>query len=159
MLKITNDFISETSLKAESSERKRMNRNFHKEADDLLQRMLNAMEPGTYIRPHKHEKPDKREVFIILRGKVAFIEFDPNGKVLDHFVMDAKNGNHGIEIAPRCYHSLISLESGSVLYEIKDGPYNPETDKQFAPWAPEEGSEEAVPWLEKLTAELGLELE
>lgn len=156
MIKIDRSLVNATTQKALEAKRRRMNYNFHKKPDDLLQRMLNAMEPGTYIRPHKHENPGKREAFVLIRGRIAFIEFDQNGKVIDHFVMDAEQGNYGLEIAPRCYHTLISLEPGSVVYEIKDGPYNPDTDKNFAPWAPEEGSVHAGKYLEGLIEELGL---
>jgi len=156
MIKIDKKLLDQTTEKAKAASRNRMNHNFHKQSDDLLQRMLNAMEPGTYIRPHKHENPDKREAFVIIRGRVAFIEFDRNGRVVDHIVMDAAQGCYGLEIAPRCYHTLISLQSGSVLYEVKDGPYNAETDKNFASWAPEEGSNEASMYLTMLIDQLKL---
>ena len=70
MIKIDSKIINHLNSIAEGSSRKRINHNFHKESSDLLQRMLNAMEPGTYIQPHKHENPEKREVFLILNGIV-----------------------------------------------------------------------------------------
>ncbi|MCD6090895.1 MAG: WbuC family cupin fold metalloprotein, partial [Bacteroidales bacterium] len=70
MIKINEAFISVVSQKAKESPRKRINFNFHKEDTATLQRMLNAMEPGTYIRPHKHENPDKVEAFFALRGRI-----------------------------------------------------------------------------------------
>ena len=59
LVKINDDLINGVLKKAQSSSRKRTNYNFHKSYDAPLQRMLNAAEPGTYIRPHKHENPDK----------------------------------------------------------------------------------------------------
>ncbi|MGK7397909.1 MAG: WbuC family cupin fold metalloprotein [Candidatus Cyclobacteriaceae bacterium M3_2C_046] len=140
MIKINQELVQQVSSQAQSSQRKRMNYNFHQQAGDTLHRMLNALEPGTYIRPHKHQDPDKREAFILLRGKVLVVEFDEEGKVSDHIILSESNGNFGVEIPPRTYHSLIALEKNSVIYEIKDGPYNPENDKNFAGWAPDEAS-------------------
>ena len=143
MIKITDKLISKVSKKAGLSERKRTNYNFHNTSSDNIQRFLNALEPGTYLRPHKHENPDKVEVFLILSGRVTVIEFDDHGNIIDHILLDHENGNRGVEIPPGCWHSFIVLEEGSVLYAIKEGPYVEETDKIFAEWAPEEGSEEA----------------
>jgi cupin fold WbuC family metalloprotein len=156
MIKINDSFISETSAKAGSSERKRMNYNFHKEDAATLQRMLNAMEPDTYIQPHKHENPDKVEAFFVLRGRILLIEFDDQGNITDHIILDPRQGNFGGEIAPRTWHTLISLEEGSVAYEVKDGPYDPSVDKNFATWAPAEGDADCQAYNQKLLEELGL---
>ena len=156
MIKITNESISETSKIAQSSPRQRMNYNYHQEASDNLQRMLNAMEPNTYIQPHKHENPDKTEVFFVLRGRILLLEFNNDGIVIDHIILDPKQGNYGCEIPARTWHSLISLEEGSVAYEVKDGPYIPIEDKNFASWAPMEGDEDCQTYNEKILAKLGL---
>ncbi|MGD0711098.1 MAG: WbuC family cupin fold metalloprotein [Bacteroidales bacterium] len=143
MIKATNDLLKSLSAEASTSVRKRKNHNFHSEESDPLQRMLNAVEPGSYVRPHKHINPDKREVFIILKGSMAIVEFDDKGAISDHIVLDAAKGNYAAEIIPASWHTVISLKEGSVYYEIKDGPYDPVTDKVFADWSPEEGSEDA----------------
>ncbi|MBN1649735.1 MAG: WbuC family cupin fold metalloprotein [Bacteroidales bacterium] len=142
MIKINEEFISVTSEKAKNSPRRRMNFNFHKEDAATLQRMLNAMEPDTYIQPHKHENPDKTEAFFVLRGKLLVVEFDNTGQIAAHMILDAEKGNFGAEIAPRTWHTVISLEPGSVAYEVKDGPYDVTLDKFFAPWAPIEGKDD-----------------
>lgn len=139
MIRIDEDFIGLTSAKAKTSPRKRMNHNFHLKAGDTMHRMLNAMEPGTYIQPHKHENPDKVEAFFCLRGRLLVVEFDDVGNISEHIVLDNRTGNYGCEIAARSWHSIICLEAGSVAYEVKDGPWNPDDDKHFAPWAPKEG--------------------
>jgi cupin fold WbuC family metalloprotein len=74
--------------------------------------MLNAMEPGTYVQPHKHENPDKREAFLLLRGKMLVVSFDEAGQVTDHVVLDPQAGNFGLEVPPRTYHTLICLAKG-----------------------------------------------
>lgn len=157
MIKINEQFIEETSRIAKTAKRKRMNYNFHKEDAATLQRMLNAMEPGTYIQPHKHEDPDKTEAFFVLRGRILLIEFEDDGTISDHIILDAKNGNYGGEIAPGTWHTLISLEANSVAYEVKDGPYDQKVDKNFASWAPSEGDESCQIYNEDLLKRLGLQ--
>lgn len=150
LIRINQNLLDELSNKARQAPRRRMNHNFHQTPDDLLNRMLNAMEPGTYVQPHKHENPDKREAFLLLRGRILIVSFDDQGHITDHIELNPATGNFGLEIPPRTYHTLITLESGSVLYELKDGPYNMQNDKQFAPWAPAEGSPEAAAYVQHL---------
>jgi len=139
MLHIDDKMLASLMEQARSSPRKRKNLNFHTISADPMHRMLHAMETGTYVQPHKHENPDKREAFIILTGRVAVIQYTEKGEVSDFIILDPETGNFGVEIAPRSWHSLICLESGSVVYEVKDGPWDPADDKFFAPWAPKEG--------------------
>lgn len=141
MIKINETLISGISKKAKQSERRRMNFNFHKEDSASLQRMLNALEPDSYIQPHKHESPDKVEAFFVLRGRILVVEFDDKGNITEHIVLDVKKGAYGAEIAIRTWHTIIGLEAGSVAYELKDGPYNVKVDKNFAPWAPAENND------------------
>src|SRR3989339_1336439 len=143
MITIDKNFLSERSLKGKESPRLRSMYNFHTFPEDPVQRMINALEPYSYVQPHKHKDPDKREVFIALTGSLLVVEFDNEGKILSHIVLNARNGNYGVEIAPRVWHTIVALESGTTAYELKDGPYIPVTDKNFAPWAPKEGSENA----------------
>jgi len=156
MIKINEDFIQKHIEKAAGSPRRRTNYNFHKELSDTLQRMLNIMNSDTYVRIHKHEKPDKREAFIILTGKVVVIEFNNQGEITDYIVLNRDSGNYGCEIAPGIWHTIICLKDNSVLYEVKDGPYIQETDKQFADWSPEEGSENCLDFNRKLINKLNL---
>ena len=139
MIIINDDFIHPVIEKASVSPRRRMNYNFHPQLDDPLQRMLNCLEPDTYVQPHKHENPDKVEAFILLKGKILVVEFDTDGQVVSHALLEAGTGVYGTEIAPRVFHCIIALEAGSVVYEVKNGPYSPLNDKNFASWAPKEG--------------------
>jgi len=140
MIKIDSSLLNQLNSKAEGSPRKRINYNFHKENNDTLQRMLNAMEPETYIQPHKHENPDKREVFMVLKGSFIVVEFSEDGDIREYTVLDQDLGVYGAEIGPGIYHTFIALKKNSVAYEIKDGPYDVASDKNFAPWAPVESS-------------------
>lgn len=139
MIRIDQKLAETTSALAAASPRLRKNFNFHREPSDTLQRLLNAIEPSSYIQPHKHEDPDKREVFFILTGRMVVVEYDDAGAIVDHVILDQKTGNYAVEIPERTWHSIISLEPGSVSYEFKDGPYDPIDDKNFASWAPKEG--------------------
>jgi len=158
MIKINEEFISITSDKAKISRRHRQNFNFHKEDSARLQRMLNALELNTYIQPHKHENPDKVEAFFVLRGRILVVEFDDNGNISDHIILEAGKGNYGAEIAPRIWHTIICLEAGSVAYEVKDGPYNAAIDKNFAPWAPAEGDDDCTSYISSILKKLKIKL-
>ena len=156
MIAINNELLSALTVEAASSKRKRKNYNFHKEPQARIQRMLNAMEPGTYVRPHKHEDPDKLEVFFCIKGRIAVIEWTEQGEIIRIEILDPLLGNYGVEVPARTWHSLVSLEAGSVAWEVKDGPYDPADDKHFAPWAPVEGDPDAEGWLNDLIRKVDL---
>ena len=156
MKKINQELLDELLVKAENSSRKRANYNFHKSAEETMHRMLNCMNPGTYVAPHKHQNPDKNEAFIILKGKILIITFNEEGDITTSMILEAGTSQFGAEIPPRTYHTLIPLEQGSILYEVKDGPWDIVTDKTFAPWAPKEGEEGTLEYNNSLLKKLGL---
>lgn len=155
MITIDDRFIEQTTQKAKASPRLRMNHNFHN-LEDPVNRMLNAMEPGTYIQPHKHENPDSFEVFLCIRGRFLVVIFDDAGNMTDHTILDAREGKFGVEIPAKTYHSLASLETGSVAYEIKEGPYKPATAKNFASWAPAEKDPGTDTYLKNILTRAGI---
>lgn len=146
---LDNKIFTDTSKKAKQSSRLRMNYNFH-ELSDPIQRMLNAIEPGSYIQPHKHENPEKRELFLVLKGKGAVIIFDNTGKVSDIHLLETGGETVGLEIPPGVWHTVISLKEDTIFFEIKDGPYVALSDKDFAPWAPSPGDETEQSYLQNL---------
>ncbi len=158
MEKIDKALLDRVSGEAVASIRKRKNYNFHKEYADPLQRMLNAIEPWSYIQPHKHEDPDKVEAFVVLKGKLLVLEFDIHGNIAGHAVLDPSEGSHGAEIPPRTYHMIIALEPGTMVYEIKNGPYSPINDKNWAPWAPREGEPGNPEYMRAILTKLNLPL-
>lgn len=153
--KIDKEVLNCVIQQAKSAPRKRKNYNFHETFDDPINRMLNAVEPGSYVQPHKHEDPDKREVFLLLKGRMAVVFFDNNGNVNDHIILDNKE-NFGVEIPPSTWHTIIALETGTIVYEIKDGPYSVSDDKNFANWAPKEGDKNCHDYLNELISKLNL---
>lgn len=153
---INNSLIEKVVSEAKVSPRKRMNHNFHETLDANVQRMLNVLEVGTYIQPHKHENPDKFEAFIILAGRILVVEFDDFGNITSNCLLSASDGVFGTEIAPKVWHCIVAIDPGSVVYELKDGPYSPLNDKNFAPWAPKEGEPECGKFLDDLIKRCGI---
>lgn len=147
---INEELINEVSEKAKASERLRVPHCFHKDHEEPVQRMLNAVEPNSYIRPHRHIDPARDEVFMVLQGKGAGVIFDDMGEIISIIPLDPEKKQWGLDIPGGVYHTLISLEDGSVFYEVKPGPYQPINDKGFAPWSPEEGTPEAAEYLTSL---------
>jgi cupin fold WbuC family metalloprotein len=156
MIKITTELIDKVIEQARTSPRLRMNYNFHPELSDPVQRLINALGPWTYIRPHKHTT--KEESFVLLRGTVLAVVFNEDGSIREHAILSATSGILGVEFEENCYHMLTSLETGSAVYEIKEGPFVPHTEGSSASFAPKEGTPEAKVFLEKVFSELGIVL-
>ena len=134
---IDKQLLDATTAKARQSLRLRMNHNFHETLEDPVNRLINAMEPGTYLRPHRHINPDKTEIFLLLRGKAALFLFDDYGNITETVIFDPANGVYGGEIPCDVWHTLCVLESGSVVYEVKQGPFTQLSPENFASWSPD----------------------
>ncbi len=156
MIHITNQLTDTLASEASKSERKRKNYNFHQDASERIHRMIHATNPETYVQPHKHENPDKLETFIILKGRVLVIEFSEKGEIIDHLILDSSIGNYGVEIHAKTWHTLLTLEKDSLVYELKDGPWNASDDKNFAEWAPAEGDLNCMNYNKSLLSKLKL---
>jgi cupin fold WbuC family metalloprotein len=150
---ISDDLVRTALEHSRTSPRGRVILPFHKDASDPLHRMLNAVQPGSYIRPHRHLDPPKAEAWILLRGAAAFFTFEDDGRVRDCVQLTAGGELFGVDLIPGVYHSFIALEPDTVLYEVKTGPYSELTDKAFAPFAPAEGESEANAYMESLLNE------
>lgn len=121
MERINKELLDSVSEKAKVSPRLRMNYNFHKSLDEKCHRFLNAVELGTIVPIHKH--PTKDETFVILRGKVKVTTHSDDGAVIDSVLLCPDNGQYGVNIPKGVWHTLESLESGSVIFECKEGPF------------------------------------
>jgi cupin fold WbuC family metalloprotein len=128
----------------------------HGSGSDPVQRMLNALQPSSYIRPHRHIQPPKSETVILLHGALAFVTF------LDDGTPDTANLirlHPSIALAVDCregvWHTFFALEPDTVVFEIKAGPHDAATDKEPAPWAPAENSPEAQSYFENLRSLFG----
>lgn len=118
---IDEQFLNMVSAQAKVSPRLRMNYNFHQSLEDKCHRMLNAVEPGTEVPIHWH--PTKDESFVILRGKVRVTAHNDDGSIIEDVVLSQEGGNYGVDIPKNVWHKLESLESGSVIFECKAGPF------------------------------------
>lgn len=141
---ITEELLNSVSTQAKENRRLRMNYNFHDSMDSPIHRMLNALEPGTYLPPHRHKNPDKEEIYLILRGSLLAILFDEEGNVIEKVTLDPLKGIYGMEIPPCTWHCVVVLESNTVIFEIKQGPYAPLVPENLAPWAPDAENKEEV---------------
>ncbi|AJF61468.1 hypothetical protein QT06_C0001G0628 [archaeon GW2011_AR15] len=149
---LNSEIIEKTLQEARKSERGRAIFCFHKKTDGL-QRMVNAVLKETYLRPHKHENPDKLEIFSIVKGKVAILTFDDSGRINEKRILDENDEIKIAEIPPKTWHNFVVLSKEAVLYEIIDGKYNPKTHKKEAKWAPEENTPAAKIYLTRLRKE------
>ena len=140
--------LEAASRLAAGSPRLRKNYNFHARDADPCNRLLNAIEPGSYVRPHCHIDASKDETLLVLRGRVGVLEFDRAGRVSGSAVLQPAGEAMGINVPHATFHSLLALAPGTVFFEAKAGPYAPLLSPELPDWAPEEGSAEAPHYLE-----------
>ena len=118
---IDEELLNEVCSEAKVSPRLRINYNFHQSLEDKCHRMLNAVEPGTVVPIHRH--PTKDESFVILRGKVRVTTHNNDGSIIEDVVLSQESGNYGVDISKGVWHMVEALESGSVIFECKEGPF------------------------------------
>lgn len=141
----------ENGLKASrESERKRMILPIHRRQEAEVQRLVNFLQPETYIRPHKHPLNHATESIILLKGSIRFFTFDDDGEVLTEQVVSSTPIPGVLDMEPNVWHSFLVLEKDTILFECKKGPYNAETDKKFAEWSPSEGDQIVENWMQRL---------
>ena len=119
---ITQSLIDDVVKKAKASPRLRMNYNLHSDLSDKCQRFINAMEPGTIIPIHHHHVA---EVYILLQGRLKIMIYDDKAVETQAYILDRKDGDYGIQIPLNTWHSVEVIEEGTVIMEIKEGPYVP----------------------------------
>lgn len=112
----------------------------HRTQDAPVQRMLNFLQPGTYVRPHRHGGEGAIETLCVLRGCLGFVVMDGAGEILEAHRL-AADGLGVLDIEPGVWHGMAALVPDTVVLEIKRGPYCATSDKDFAPWAPAEEAE------------------
>lgn len=136
--------LDELVRAARAATRLRINHNLHPGLDDPIQRFFNCVEPGSYVRPHRHRAPPRWEVFVALRGRAAVLTFDGSGCMTSRWDISPHGPEVAVEIDGGIWHTVVALSSATVLFELKPGPYIPIADKDFARWAPAEGDPECA---------------
>lgn len=115
--------LDNVTEKAKANKRLRMNYNLHESLDAKAQRLLNALEPGTILPIHRHTHT--AETYIVLRGSIKVIFYDDNKTIIEQHPVTPSEGVYGIHIPAGQRHTLEVMESGTVIFEVKDGPYKP----------------------------------
>ena len=124
---IDTTLLDKVSAEAKESPRLRMNYNFHKSLDEKCHRFLNAVEPRTKVEIHRH--PTKDESFVLLRGRVRVNTYNDDGTVSGSVMLCPEEELYGVDIPKGVWHKLESLESGSVVFECKEGPFVPHEEE------------------------------
>lgn len=135
---------------ARQAPRRRVHRNFHPDDVYPAHRLMIAIEPDSYVPPHRHLSPAKDETLLILRGSLGVMFFEPDGTVERKGLLRAGGEVLGVDIPHGVFHTVFALEPGTVIFEAKAGPYVPITADERATWAPFEGSTEAQAYLASL---------
>ena len=118
--------LDSLSEQAKTNPRLRVNMDLRNSPDDLSQRMLNALEPGTVMPIHRHK--DTSETCVCIRGHFEEYFYDEEGRLTE--TIDMVPGGAALNIEKGQWHSLRCLESGTVLLEAKDGAYRPLLDDE-----------------------------
>ena len=122
-MKINAEILDMLTAQAKASPRLRMNYDLRNSSADGSQRMLNALEPGTELPIHRH--PKTSETVVILRGSATQYFYDECGNVTEEITIAVGSGCVGMSVEAGRWHRIVSLESGTVILECKDGAYEP----------------------------------
>ncbi len=135
--------IKQLSQDARESPRKRAHLLLHGGHDDQVQRLLIVLQPGSYVRPHRHS--EQWEMLVLLQGSADLLQFRETGELTGR-----------VELFPACpvaqipigaWHGFFVRAPDTAVMEIKPGPYRP---NEFADWAPPEGDASVPAFLERL---------
>jgi cupin fold WbuC family metalloprotein len=125
---------------AAASVRRRSHILLHANHQDQVQRLLIALEPDSYVRPHLHSV--QWEMIVLLRGELDLLIFGPQAELTQRLTMSA--ASPVVQIPRGTCHGGLALQSQTTVLEVKPGPYRP---NEFAEWAPEEGDAGSGPFL------------
>lgn len=145
---ITDQEMAELIAAADASPRRRSNRNLHEVPEDPIQRLFVAARRDSYFRAHRH--PGKWEFSLIVRGEFLVFTFDNDGVITQRLHVGPQAAVKAFELPPNIFHTWVPLTDDGVFFEVKAGPYDPQTAAQFAPWAPAEGDPIAPAFVERL---------
>ena len=122
-MKIDLNLLDRLSDEARKSPRLRYSFDLRTDGNDRSQRILNALEPGTVVPIHRHKF--SAETLIVIRGSLREMIYDEEGRLTDSFVMNAGGTFPLFQVEKGQWHSVECLESGTIIFEAKDGAYIP----------------------------------
>ena len=128
-MKITQELLDTLTTQAQVSPRLRMNMDLRNGPEDGSQRMLNAIEPGSPLPIHRHRKSS--ETVVCLRGRLRELFYDDSCKLTDVIELAPCSDCVALNIPVGQWHTVEALESGTVIMEVKDGPYEPLSDEDI----------------------------
>lgn len=120
---IDKNLLDKVTAEAKANARLRMNYNFHETLDAPAQRLLNALEPGTVLPIHRHRHT--AETYVLLRGRLNILFYNEQKQITERYELDPQKGVYGVNIPRGQWHTIEVLCSGTVIFEVKDGPYIP----------------------------------
>lgn len=144
--------FAELTGKAAASPRRRQHHNLHEMAEPC-HRLLNALQPDTYIQPHCHRDPSKAESLIVLKGRLGLLIFAEDGELLGTRELSPTGECAGVDLPPGTFHAMVALEPDSLMFECKAGPYQALADDERGAWAPREGEAGAAEYLAWMRAQ------
>ena len=134
---IAADDLASLVSRARESERQRAHLNVHDSLDAPVQRLFIAMEPETYIPPHRHSPANKWEFLVLIDGALDLLIFTDDGTLSQRTTL-APDRTRAVELPPGIWHGYVVREPGTVVLEVKEGPFMPTPEHDLAPWAPAE---------------------
>jgi cupin fold WbuC family metalloprotein len=152
----TKTAFNELSSKAALSARRRAHMNVHANLDDPVQRLFIGLEPDTYIRPHRHSGQDKWEFLMVIQGALDTILFDDAGVIIAKMRLGPQH-SRAVQIPSGTWHSYVCLETETIAFEVREGPYIPVEPSDLAPWSPADDPEAEKRYLDwmRSTAPIG----
>ena len=120
---IDQNLLDNLTDEASKNERLRKNYNLHEKLDDPVQRLLNALEPGTDLPIHRHKNTE--ETYMLVRGGMRVLFYNDKKEITESVMLSSKAGSYGISIPKGQWHTIDNIEKGTVIFEVKQGPYAP----------------------------------
>lgn len=145
---IESDLLNSLARSAEESPRQRSHHNIHENLSDTVQKLVVAATARSYFRPHRHI--DKSEFALVLRGRFAVFLYNDKGDITHIQIIGNNTDITGLEIPANTWHNWLALDEENIFFETKQGPYDPATATEFAPWSPAENSADVEEFMQKL---------
>jgi cupin fold WbuC family metalloprotein len=148
---LTSEILESARVASRAHPRRRIMVQIQRSEAATVQRLLNVMQPGSYVRPHQHPRPQAIELVQVMQGAAVLCIFDANGNVTAKRELRAGTETSLADMEPGVWHTFFAIEPDTVVLEIKGGPYDAKLDKIWPAWAPEDSAPEASLYLERLS--------